>query len=164
MPYNESKDLAHVVAQTTLHVTNTDHYFEVFLWNDIKAMQNEACNASEKVTIAVVNHAPTEITIFEDGVEREDISNKLGEVHFIKDEWDFEVLSHELLHALWQRLRHCDVNADDVVWQKSNGSDSFEDSSLEEIICYEFGRWVQQVAEFLWNNDPNPNWEYVANK
>ena len=55
--------------------------------------------------IACVNLADTFIEVFPDGTEKEKIFPKLGEIHFLKDNWNMEVVAHESQHAILHRSR-----------------------------------------------------------
>jgi hypothetical protein len=99
-----------------------------------------------------VNFAPLRLLLNEDGsVHKKFPPKKMGEVHFIKDKWNMEIVAHELCHALIGRLRHnATLKLCDVMMQNND---------TEEIICYEFGRWVDEVYRRLWQEDPNEKWE-----
>lgn len=88
---------------------------------------------------------PTLIEICENGTEKEVVFPKLGEIHFVSGKWDMEVVSHELMHAIIHCMRVLSPTATDVIEQVGES---------EEVICYLFGRWVDQVYRKLWESDP----------
>lgn len=128
------------------------HYYDVFLWEDQKSFDENTNDNEPEEAAGCVNFAPTRLLISQDGsIHKKIPPKKMGEVHFIKGKWDMEIVAHELCHALIGRLRHnATLKLCDVIQQNDDA---------EEIICYEFGRWVDQTYRWLWENDPNGEWE-----
>ena len=128
-------------------------YYHVFLWEDQKSFDENTNDNDPGIAAGCVNFAPLRLLISgDDGrVLKKVIPKKMGEVHFIKGKWDMEIVAHELCHALIGRLRHnATLKICDVI-QQNNGA--------EETICYEFGRWVDQIYRKLWAEDPNVDWK-----
>jgi len=139
MPYKRIKDESNLIAKRKL-MAGKKYYFHVFLWADQESFDANTLDNSPKQSSGCVNLAPSIIEVSESG-EREIIRPKLGEVHFIQDKWDLEIVAHELCHALIQRIRMISPSAVQIVEQEGNA---------EEDICYEFGRWIDQIYRLLW--------------
>jgi len=145
--YKHRKDESNLIAKWKLKA-GKKHYFHVFLWADQQSFDENTLGNKPGQSRGCVNLAPSIIS-FKNEVEREIIRPKLGEVHFIKDKWDLEVVAHELCHALIQRIRMINPSAKQIVNQ---------DEDNEEDICYEFGAWVDEIYHLLWSENPNMNW------
>lgn len=146
MPYKRFKDESDLIAKFKINAER-GYYFHVFLWASQNSFDVNTCNNAPGEAAGCCNLAPSILMIGSDGSEVEIIRKKLGEVHFIKGKWTLEIVAHELCHALIQRLRMIEPSAEKVIEQTGDS---------EEIICYEFGRWVDSVYRLLWKHDaPN---------
>lgn len=144
--YKLRKDKTKLIMQWKLKA-GKKHYFHVFLWEDQESFDQNVLGTEKNECIGCCNLAPTIIS-FKDNKEAI-IRPKLGEIHFIKDEWNLEIVAHELCHGLIQRLRMIEPRVSDVVEQIDES---------EEIICHEFGKWVYKVYNSLWESNPNLKW------
>jgi len=142
MSYKRVKDETNLKAKYKLRA-GKKNYFHVFLWKDQESFKKNTMGNDVGNIVGCANLSPT-IIEFTDKGEREIVRPKLGEVHFISGKWDTEIVAHELCHALIHRLRMIAPKAGDVVEQKDDS---------EETICYEFGRWVDEVYRLLWKHD-----------
>lgn len=76
----------------------------------------------------------------------------VGAIHFVRDKWDLEVVSHECLHAVSHYVR--------ATGAKPLGHRS-DDMEKEEALCYPFGRLVDEIYRKLWELDTPANWVKV---
>jgi len=153
MPIKRIKDTSNLISQYKLKAGKR-HYFHVFLWATQEDFDKNTLDNISYESSGCVNFAPSIIECSSEG-EREIVRPKLGEIHFIKKKWTIEVVAHELCHALIHRLRVIEPKAQDVVDQENES---------EELICYEFGAWVDQIYRLLWKDDPPPQWSYLENE
>lgn len=150
MPYRRKKDETNLVAKWKLKV-KPNYYFHVFLWKDQKSYFSNTPDdvMPNERSLACAALAPNIIEIYEDGSEKEIIRPKLGELHFIKDKWGLNVVSHELMHAMIHRIRMLHPDFKKVLDQEDD---------YEEDICYEFGHWVDKIYRKLWEINPSGKW------
>jgi len=147
MSYKRIKNKDKLVATWKIKSTGR-YYYDVFLWEDQKSFDENTNDNAPNEAAGCVNYAPTKMLISgDDGrVLKKVIPKKMGEIHFIKDKWNMEIVAHELCHSLIGRLRHSPMlKLCDIIQQNNNA---------EELICYEFGSWVDQVYRKLWELDP----------
>ena len=154
MPYKYRKDESSLVDKWLIKA-DKKHYFHVFLWDSQESFNKNTVDNIPFEFSGCVNLAPTIIEIDKD-FEREIVRPKLGEVHFIKDKWTLEIVAHELCHAMFHRLRMMKNPTAEQIMEQDNSS--------EEDICYEFGRWVDQIYRFLWSANRNKNWKEKHDK
>lgn len=134
--------------------TGKSYYFHVFLWEDQDSFDANTCDNKPNEAAACVNLAPTVIEVF--AKEENDkiiIRPKLGEIHFIKDKWNMEVVAHELCHAFIHRIRQLNNKGQDVIEQIEN---------VEESVCYEFGQWAHTIYNLLWKENPSKKWKLIG--
>lgn len=85
------------------------------------------------------NKSLVEFKFEEDGFElqkteeKEITKPKLGELHFVKSDWNLEIIAHELCHALIHRLRVVNPLYKQMV---------LNEELNEEDICHEYGMWM----------------------
>lgn len=77
----------------------------------------------------------------------------LGEIHFVKDNWDLELVVHELVHAQFHYIR---MQVEDFVRPLYQFYKEWME--WEEDLCYPFGKWINWVYNWLWKKNPNPRW------
>lgn len=119
------------------------HYYDVFYWSSQDAFIQNTYDNDESV-MACVNHAPVRILIDCDGKTiKEIIPKKLGEVHFVRDQWNMEVVAHEMLHVYLNVMREV-RNVKDIIEQNGDS---------EEEACYEFGYATDLIYRRLWDDD-----------
>jgi len=148
MLYKRIKDETKLIAKWKL-LSAKPYYFHVFLWEDQESFEKNSLTGEfkSKDYAGSTNLAPFIIQVTSQG-NQIIVKLKLGEVHFIKDKWDMEIVAHELTHVLIHRMRVLKPLAKDIIDQIEEG---------EEIICYEFGSWVDQVYRLLWEINPAPH-------
>jgi len=64
----------------------------------------------------------------------------MGDLHFVSDKWDEEVVSHEATHAMCQ-------------YQRTHGLYDTSDINVEESLCYFQGDLNKKVYRWLWKHD-----------
>jgi len=144
-----------VVRKTKLQYGGDRHYLAVFLWPDFKSFDAavkrfgvdpvKTAGEIEARTLALHHPAPYR-QVLRGKRWRKVPARKLGEVHFVRGNWNLEIVVHELTHAAFHRFRAC------VALGRRSGA-SMED---EESVCYPVGVWAGQVYRWLWKTDP-PN-------
>lgn len=152
MPVKRVKNMSKCIRQWTLKATERPYYWHVYLWEDTDALYanvgsdvadnrspNHTCNACHCAVPTLVDQDTLQLVP----------DPKLGELHFIKGKWDMEVVAHELLHAMFHKLNTLCICPKEVS----------EDIDKQEPVCYEFGRWANDLYRKLWGADPNPKWE-----
>lgn len=147
MAYKRIKDESNLIAKWKLKSTGK-FYFHVFLWADQESFDKNTNGNKPYMSAGCVNLAPTIIEITKNS-EREFVRPKLGEIHFIKNKWNIEIVAHELCHALIHRIRMIKPTVKQIIEQEGDS---------EEMICYEFGEWVNAIYNLLWNENPNKKW------
>jgi hypothetical protein len=144
MSIKVKKDKTKLLAKTRLKA-GEKNYFDVFIWKDHDSFNfNTLTTTNLQNTIGSTNLSPTIIEVTKN-TERTIIRPKLGEIHFIKDNWNLNVVAHELCHALIHRIRQIPPKASKIINQSGNA---------EELICYEFGKWVEDIYRFMWKVNP----------
>ena len=142
--YKRIKDDSKIVAQWKLKVKGK-HYYHVFLWKDQEAFDKNTCDNPPGEISGCVNYAPTYLNIYK-GKEIHTVLPKLGEIHFIQGIWTLEIVAHELLHAMLHRIN---------VLRNPLINDIFDQNgTAEEDICYDFGRWADEIYRRLWEVTP----------
>ena len=145
MAIKRKKNKEKLVAEWKLK-SGSGHYYSAFLWEDQKSFDENTHDNKPGEAAGCCNHAPMKLLVNEEGrVLKKCPPKKMGEVHFIKDKWNMEIVAHELLHALIGRFRNIQPKLCDIVMQNGNA---------EETICYGFGEWVDQSYRRLWKEDP----------
>jgi len=146
MPYKRYKNTDKLIAKWKIRAT-CKQYYDVFLWEDQKSFDENTNDNEPEEAAGCVNYAPTMLLVSQDGtITKKCFPKKIGEVHFIKDKWNTEIVAHELCHALIGRFRmNKSPKLCDMVMQTDEA---------EEEICYEFGRWFDQVYRRLWKENP----------
>jgi hypothetical protein len=149
------KDKKQLVAQTRVTHTDKVHYFDVYLWANKRALLEnslidgdaEACCCTAPIYLKIHNNPAA--------IHEEWLYPKLGEAHFVKNDWDLETVAHEIMHATIHSMRWVKPRYDEVAWQHGNS---------EEAICYLHGRWVDKIYRWLWDTNPSKNWKRTRGK
>lgn len=135
-------------------ITGDDHSFRIWLWETQKDLRRWADNYSHgsrgpgSYADAVGLFSPNKYCLIHEPCCH------IGEIHFIKDRWDENIVTHELVHAQFQYIRKVVEDFVRPLYQFYT-----EWIEWEEILCYEFGRWFDFVWRWLWKTNPNPRWE-----
>lgn len=161
MTIRRLKDESKLVAKWKLKA-GKKHYYHVFLWKTEKDFYKNTEDTETHGSCACVNFSPTIVEMYKDKntnttepkkkvayKEKTIIRPKLGEIHFIKDKWNLEIVAHELCHAIMHRIRQLNDNGQEIMEQEEE---------KEEEICYEFGAWMEVLYRELW--EINPPFEY----
>lgn len=138
MAIKRIKDRTKLVGQFRLPSSSKRHYVMVYVW---KTRADMVANTVGIDNRAVACHCPNTWGEMEiNGVWQRLIPPLLGEIHYIVDDWDEEIASHEVMHAILHRIRVLSPDYDTM-------NNSME---KEEIVCLEFGRWFAKVWSNLW--------------
>lgn len=153
MPYKRIKDKTNLIAQWKVK-TDPKYYFHVFLWKDQDSyfkntpkdvLPNEGSCGCAALSCSMIE-------VYEDGTDSgEIVFPKLGEIHFIKDNWDMNVVSHECLHMIIHRIRMLRLDFSKIIEQEDD---------CEEDLCYMFGDLVDEIYRKLWEINPGTKWNH----
>jgi hypothetical protein len=133
-------------------ITVNDHSFRIWLWetqDDMRRWAERYSLGDEKPGYfddAAAIFSPSDCMIHEP-------CSHLGELHFVKDYWDEELVAHELTHAQFQYIRKQVEDFVRPLYQFYRGW-----MAWEEDLCYPFGQWYRWVFRWLWKHNPNPKW------
>jgi hypothetical protein len=135
-----------LIASTFL-VAEDNNFWQIFLWNKEKDLKRWSKKYSHddycEGTIGL--HSPNSF-----GIEEEIKPVPLGYIHFVNNKWNTEVVTHELLHALFHYIKGCIKDfARRFYW---------DDMDLEEYLCYSFGEWNDEIYRWLWRHNPGRKW------
>lgn len=108
-------------------------HYRVYIWDDGKFAESNV----DALVSADACHVPMPYVSLNGLVK---IPPVLGEIHFKKDKWDVEVVSHECVHAMFHygRVR----NLDDLAGM-----------SVEEQLCYFQGDLADKIYRWLWKTE-----------
>ena len=133
-------------------VTIDNHSWRIWLWEtqeDLKRWADRHATDPHpepgEYDHAEGLHSPTDYLAFDQPGQH------LGELHFIKNNWDLEKVAHEFLHGLFHYIR--------VLVPDFGRAFYMNWMSEEEKICYPFGEWVDWAYRWLWKKNPNPKWQ-----
>lgn len=133
------------------------HSLRIWLWETQEGLKRWAENYSTGLTGDSDEydgceglHSPSDWLIFNTKDHYAPFQH-IGELHFIKDRWDLNIVTHEFLHALFHYIR--------VIVPDFGRSFYMNWMSEEEKICYPFGEWCDWAYRWLWKKNPNPKWE-----
>ena len=131
-----------------------DHSFRVWLWETREDMVRWVENYSIARNHHELGHFAKADAIFNptNCLIHAPVQH-LGEIHFIKDHWDEEIVAHELTHAQFQYIRK---QVEDFVRPLYQFYEAWME--WEEELCYPFGQWYKWVFRWLWKKNPNPKW------
>lgn len=135
------KDKTKIVGMLRLGSSRKPYYFQVFLWTDIQALRDYFEVTDE--TLAMTCFEPWYV---DDDTGHVYINPKLGEIHYAVDNWNINVVAHEVQHAIIHRMR--------LVWPPAHLILLEEYADAEEEIAYETGHWVERVYNWLRTLDP----------
>jgi len=152
MTIKRVKDYTHLYKSATMYSTlpcQGKYYIDMYLWGNRDALEANAAHC-DKDTKAAFCSMPYRVRINEDGSEDLKVKPKLGELHFVKDDWNMEIVAHELQHALAHRMRVLEPFAQQVMDQ-DDSHDYIK--SAEERFCREAGRWFDELYRWLWRHN-----------
>jgi len=94
------------------------------------------------------------ITDFRSG--QNNVMPMLGEFHFVKDDWSMLIVAHEVQHAIVHRMRVLTPFAWEAMAQDKISGGGYRGAlTYEELLCYEAGRWVNDLYVWLWDFNPH---------
>ena len=152
MPYKRIKDTTNLIERWKIKSILKPYYFHVYLWKDLKSMKENSLDADTGNIVAIVNLSNSIIEIYKDGTEKKIVSPKLGEIHFVSKLWGVEIIAHEVIHVMIQRLRMLEYP---TIQNLINQDKTNSGENCEEIICYEVGRWIEEIYYKLLELDYN---------
>jgi len=144
------KDLSGLVAQAVMRSSRRPHYWHVFLWRDKTAFIGGTKGMEDGKASGC--HCPCPTLMDPESGELLP-SPKCGEIHFVAEDWNEEVVAHELQHAILHRLR--------VLCPSYRAILERDEIEAEEEVCYEFGRWFAAIWKWLLQNDHPSKWKRV---
>lgn len=150
MPIKHQKDMSRCIAWGDIYINYfPGHYYRVFLWKDQAAMlDNTTLDGEERDEACggIACHAPYIGCIGNDGRSMNRAPKRLGEIHFIRDSWNMEVVAHECFHASNNVCKILNIDPqDDIV--------------LEERAAYIQGELVDEIYGWLWKMDRADGWD-----
>ena len=115
--------------KTKIYFKKSRFYIEVFLWKSREELHKKAGGKKDYGAI----YKPKAYIIF----PRLKINSKLGEIHFYKGRTGVGLLSHEVLHCIFDW------------WEKSHKGIELENHDDQEKACYYQGELVRKIANWL---------------
>ena len=140
------KDLTRCLAHTKIDIhLFPGKYYKVFLWEDLDAMRaNIRPDEGEEIEdgcIGMTCHNHYRLDALPNGSLRVKSAKYLGEIHFLRNVWDAEVVAHECFHATNNICKLLMLNPQ-------------LDIMLEERAAYMHGELVNDVYKWLWRVQP----------
>lgn len=135
-----------IIATTRLKRRGDRYYLDAFLWRTAGEMRRVL---SLRDGAYGCHHPMPYREIINDRGRAIDrwAGPKLGEIHVVRNNWNMEVVSHEIAHAVIHRLRATALSKKDLDMDKE-----------EEPICYAAGTWADQLYRWLWKRNPSKKW------
>ena len=133
-------------------ITENDCSFRVWLWETQEGLKTWAYRYAAgrdkkgRFDDSIGLFSPSQCLVH-------DRASHIGEIHFIKDRWDEEIVAHELAHAQFQYIRKQVEDFVRPLYQFYT-----EWMEWEEELCYPFGQWHKWTWRWLWKKNPNPKW------
>jgi hypothetical protein len=161
MGCKRDKDMSRCVASCKLYIPDSRHFWTVYLWDSVEALA--PCSDREEataeyaarceeagVTMTVTGaccHMP-EFQRHEGGQWVAHRLPKLGELHFVKDIWNLEIVAHECRHT--ESSAHAALGI-----PLPNSEQHGQDINAEEDACYYLGGLIDNVYRWLWQVNPH---------
>ncbi len=136
MSYKKIKDFTNLIASCRMWANGRKHYWDVYLWKNKEAM---LLNTKDLTPECGGAHCPLPTLMDPESGELIPLP-KAGEVHFINKDLSLEHVAHELSHAMIHRLKILCPSYKKIIEE--------DDMEAEEIICYEFGKWIYEI--YIW--------------
>lgn len=133
------------IAKGRLDSSEAPFYYSTFLWAT-QADYERAAGAERGNTKAMCITDTWLCEVTGEAV----VHPKLGEIHFVKGNWNLGTIAHEVTHALLHRLRYLAVRPETVIPELTEGYRA----ANEEILAYEAGHWVESLHAWLSRHDP----------
>lgn len=157
MPIKRRKDRSNLKGTLVLKSTEKPHYYNVYLWNDVRSMYEnvytqEAGRTYDEIGTdnEILGFCVFNTYLYDPEKRLPNPSPLLGEIHFIAGRWDELVVAHELQHAILHRMRVLRPLAREVMKQVKS---KVWYGNAEEDICHEYGRWFSKLYRWLWEID-----------
>lgn len=143
MPMRNRKDNPHILHARDFDIENfPGHYYRGYVWDSVEAMREGIKDDEDDYAKAIgaCTHAHYIQMIKDSGHAINKAPRRMGELHFVTQIWDAEVVSHECFHATTNICRICNV------WPAVN-------IEYEEFGAYVQGTLTQAVYGWLWEVD-----------
>lgn len=135
------KDFTNCVDKTKIRVDSIGKSWRVYLWKTHEDMEKQSVDDTSG---AGAYHRSITYTIALDRngeLLKSNTAPVMGELHFVSNSWNVEVVSHECCHAMFLYLA-------------SHGKYDFHTSmEEEEKYCYLLGDLTLQVYRWLYDKD-----------
>jgi hypothetical protein len=147
MPCKQDKDLSKCIGRGKLYIANTRFFWALYLWADFESLNAAIEKDGDKgEALAFCAHMPYWLRVNSDGTDGERTTPKLGELHFLKDKWSLEVVTHE--------CRHTEITAHRVLGIVPYSIERGQDIEQEERACDYLGKLTDCVYCWLWEANP----------
>ena len=156
MSIKHKKNKTNLLKEFNLYTKNKKQYYKVFVWKTVSDLRENSLDSED--ASAVVNHRPEIVYIDEDGTEHRKIFPKLGEIHISLEFFNEEVVAHELLHAMLNRIRAIQYPSFTDIDYQEDIKYGNSDVNSEELMCDEFGKWfttAYRIIFDLWKEHNN---------
>lgn len=156
MPIRRIKDRRCLKASCRLNSYLRPYYLNVYLWKNQKSLldNTDARGLGEDGYVDIESTTLgcfCSTTYFKNPETKKiKVQPLLGEIHLISKEWTTEIVAHELQHAALHRMRVLQPYAREVIKQVKSKR---WNGHAEEDICYDFGRWFEELYRWLWKKD-----------
>lgn len=154
MPIKRLKDYDRMVSKLWLPSAFSRHYWHVYLWMDRTALDANTIDVGPPGQTLACCIPAKWVTNFKTG--QNEVAPMLGEIHFVKGDWCLMVVTHELQHAIIHRMRVITPFAWEATAQDPISAGGYRGAlNYEELICYEMGRWANDIHAWLLVQDPD---------
>lgn len=156
MPIRRVKNRRRLKASVRLRSYLRPYYLNIYLWKDGKSLvDNTDINGLGEYGYTEIEDATLGCFCSNRYFKNPDtkklrVKPLLGEIHLISKEWTTEIVAHELQHAILHRMRVLKPHAREVIKQARS---KYWKGNSEEDICYDFGKWFDELYSWLWKND-----------
>ena len=151
MPIKRLKDKERLLSKLWLPSAFSRHYWHAYLWMDRDALVANTIGMNDRTMACCV---PAKwVTDFRTG--QNNVPPMMGEFHFVKDDWSMMVVAHEVQHAIIHRMRVVTPFAWEAMAQDPITGGGYRGAlTYEELLCFEAGRWVNDLYVWLWDFNP----------
>lgn len=141
MSINSNKDLSHCVARTRFVCLDGRQFWRVYLWKDNESLINNVGVTGD------VRACHISMLYWENSTTGEKRTTPLmGELHFVSNDWNIEVVSHECCHAMF------------LYNESHNLKYEGPEKTVEEQLCYLQGDLCLRVYRWLVKVDKHYKW------
>lgn len=132
-----------IIGKLRVNSSRKPFYIHVVLWNTHADMLSHLREDDENLQAVTMLDAFMENPITG---EVSPLSYKIAEIHFAANNWNVNVVAHEVFHAIVHRMR--------LMYPAAHLLAREEYAAAEEEIAYELGNWVERIHSWLWTVDP----------